>query len=55
MYKEDFDKIVQLDANAVTRENANINSDTPSGMMMKFASITAKKYAQDNLLSPVVR
>lgn len=52
MDKRVLDSIVQLDVNDVTRENANINSDTPSGIMMKFASLTAKEYTHDYLLSP---
>ena len=52
MDKRILDSIVQLDVNDVTRENANINSDTPSGIMMKFASLTAKEYTHDYLLSP---
>ena len=50
-----LDGIVTLDSNDVTRENANVDSNTPSGMMMKFASVTAKEYAHDYLLSDKVR
>ena len=55
MDKRVLDSIVQLDVNDVTRENANINSDTPSGIMMKFASLTAKEYTHDYLLSQKTR
>ena len=37
--------------NDVTRENANMNADTPAGMMMKFASETTKPFVDDYLLS----
>ena len=33
-----FLEIIEAKANDVTRENANMNADTPAGMMMKFAS-----------------
>ena len=45
-----FDSIVQAQANEITRENANMNADTPAGMMMKFASEAAKTYVDDVLL-----
>ena len=32
-----FDSIIGVEKNDVTRENGNMNSDTPAGMMMKFA------------------
>ena len=35
-----FLDIVNIKNNDVTRENANMNADTPAGMMMKFASET---------------
>ena len=41
--------------NDVTRENANMNADTPAGMMMKFASETTKPFVDDYLLSEEVR
>lgn len=50
-----LDGIVTLDSNDVTRENANVDSNTPSGMMMKFASVTAKEYAHDYLISEEAR
>lgn len=55
MNREILDTIVSLDSNAITRENANINSDTPAGMMMKFASLSAKGYATKYLLSDEAR
>lgn len=55
MNREVLDNIVNLDANSITRENANINSDTPAGMMMKFASLSAKGYATKHLISDEAR
>ena len=45
-----FDSIIQAQANDVTRENANMNADTPAGMMMKFASEATKTYVDEVLL-----
>ena len=47
---EIFNSIVQAQANDVTRENANMNADTPAGMMMKFASEATKTYVDEVLL-----
>ena len=47
-----FLDIVNVEKNDVTRENANMNADTPAGMMMKFASETTKPFVDDYLLSP---
>ena len=47
--------IISAKANDVTRENANMNADTPAGMMMKFASETTKPFVDDFLLSKEVR
>ena len=33
-----FLEIINIKNNDVTRENANMNADTPAGMMMKFSS-----------------
>lgn len=46
-----FLDIVNIKNNDVTRENANMNADTPAGMMMKFASETTKPFVDDYLLS----
>ena len=35
-----FLEIINIKNNDVTRENANMNADTPAGMMMKFSSET---------------
>ena len=50
-----FDSIVKALANDVTRENANMNADTPAGMMMKFASEASKTYVDECLLSDDVK
>src|SRR3712207_3741611 len=50
-----FMEIVNIKNNDVTRENANMNADTPAGMMMKFASETTKPFVDDYLLSDDVR
>ena len=52
---EIFQTIIDAQANDITRENANMNADTPAGMMMKFASEATKSYVDDNLLSDPVR
>ena len=46
-----FMEIVNIKNNDVTRENANMNADTPAGMMMKFSSETTKPFVDDYLLS----
>ncbi|MBP5365015.1 MAG: anaerobic ribonucleoside triphosphate reductase [Bacteroidales bacterium] len=50
-----FLEIIQAKSNDITRENANMNADTPAGMMMKFASETTKPFVDDFLLSPEAR
>ena len=52
---EIFQTIIDAQANDITRENANMNADTPAGMMMKFASEATKTYVDDCLLSDDVR
>ena len=39
----------------VLRENANMNSDTPSGMMYRLASETSKEFTKQTLLSAEAR
>ncbi len=46
-----FLEIINAKNNDITRENANMNADTPAGMMMKFASETTKPFVDDYLLS----
>ncbi len=53
--REVFLDIVNIKNNDVTRENANMNADTPAGMMMKFASETTKPFVDDYLLSEASR
>ena len=50
-----FMSIVNAKKNDITRENANMNADTPAGMMMKFASETTKPFVDDYLLSEDAR
>ena len=50
-----FMEIVNIKNKDVTRENANMNADTPAGMMMKFASETTKPFVDDYLLADEVR
>ncbi len=50
-----FKEIINSKNNDITRENANMNADTPAGMMMKFASETTKPFVDDYLLSEEVR
>ena len=52
---EIFKEIIDAQANDITRENANMNADTPAGMMMKFASEATKTYVDESLLSEDVR
>ena len=52
---EIFQTIIDAQANDITRENANMNADTPAGMMMKFASEATKTYVDECLLSGDVR
>ena len=46
-----FLEIIEAKNNDVTRENANMNTDSPAGMMMKFASETTKPFVDDYLLT----
>lgn len=48
---EIFNEIINAESNDVTRENANMNADTPAGMMMKFASEASREYTDNYLLS----
>lgn len=50
-----FLEIIEAKNNDVTRENANMNTDSPAGMMMKFASESTKPFVDDYLLSADVR
>ncbi len=50
-----FLEIINIKSNDVTRENANMNADTPAGMMMKFSSESTKPFVDDYLLSEDAR
>ena len=50
-----FLEIINIKNNDVTRENANMNADTPAGMMMKFSSETTKPFVDDYMLSEDVK
>lgn len=50
-----FLEIINIKNNDVTRENANMNADTPAGMMMKFSSESTKPFVDDYLLSEEAR
>ena len=50
-----FLEIIEAKSTDITRENANMNADSPAGMMMKFASESTKPFVDDYLLSPDVR
>ena len=53
--REIFQEIIEAQATEITRENANMNADTPAGMMMKFASESTKSYVDQCLLSEDVK
>ena len=53
--REIFQEIIDAQATEITRENANMNADTPAGMMMKFASESTKSYVDECLLSDDVK
>ena len=50
-----FLEIINAKHNDITRENANMNAESPAGMMMKFASETTKPFVDDYLLSEEAR
>ena len=50
-----FLEIIEAKNNDVTRENANMNTDSPAGMMMKVASETTKPFVDDYLLGAEAR
>lgn len=47
--------IIAAEKNDITRENANMNADTPAGMVMKIASERSKELVDDYLLSEETR
>lgn len=50
-----FLEIINAKNNDITRENANMNTDSPAGMMMKFSTETTKPFVDDYLLSTEVK
>lgn len=50
-----FLEIINAKNNDITRENANMNTDSPAGMMMKFSTETTKPFVDDYLLSADVK
>ena len=50
-----FLEIIETKSSDITRENANMNADTPAGMMMKFASETTKPFVDDYLVDEEVK
>lgn len=55
MNEKMFLSIVNGENKEVLRENANMNSDTPSGLMYKLASETSKEFTRKCLLSEEAR
>ena len=53
--REIFQEIIDAQATEITRENANMNADTPAGMMMKFASESTKSYVDECLLAEEIK
>ena len=50
-----FDSIINTEKNDVTRDNGNMNADSPAGQMMKFASETTKPFVEKYMLSDEVK
>ena len=50
-----FESIINVEKNDVTRDNANMNADTPAGMMMKFSAETTKPFVDKYILSGEVK
>lgn len=46
-----FDSIINTENNDVTRDNGNMNADSPAGQMMKFASETTKPFVEKYMLA----
>lgn len=46
-----FQSIINAERNDITRENANSDSNTPAGMMMKFASERGREFTDMHLIS----
>ena len=50
-----FESIINVEKNDVTRDNENMNADTPAGMMMKFSAETTKPFVDKYILSGEVK
>ena len=50
-----FDSIINTEKNDVTRDNGNMNADSPAGQMMKFASETTKPFVSKYMLCEEVK
>ena len=48
--KDTFFSIINAQKNDLACECANLNADTPAGMMMKFSSETSRYFVSDYLL-----
>ncbi|AHI54019.1 anaerobic ribonucleoside-triphosphate reductase [Spiroplasma sabaudiense Ar-1343] len=48
--QNEIKSIIATQNNDLKNENANMNGNTPSGQMMKFASITSKEFALTNVV-----
>lgn len=46
-----FDSIINTEKNDITRDNGNMNADSPAGQMMKFASETTKPFVEKYMLA----
>lgn len=45
-----FESIINTEKNDITRDNGNMNADSPAGQMMKFASETTKPFVEKYML-----
>lgn len=50
-----FDSIINTEKNDITRDNGNMNADSPAGQMMKFASETTKPFVEKYMLDDDVK
>lgn len=48
---KEMELIISTEKNDLKNENANMSGETPSGKMMKFASINSKEYALNHLVN----
>ena len=50
--REIFQEIIDAQATEITRENANMNADTPAGMMMEASEAHPSKAKSPSLVTP---